>query len=64
LNCRVNVNCKFLVEADVICDKASLRAAVLRAGIKGALIVDGMSLHFCIKCSKDRKFTTGIDFLS
>jgi len=58
------VNCKFLVEADFICNKASVTAAMLRAGIKGALIVNGMRLHFCIKCSKGRKFTTCIDFLS
>jgi hypothetical protein len=43
LNCRVNVNRKFLVDADFICDKASVTAAVPRAGIKGALIVYGMS---------------------
>ena len=58
------MNCKFLLEADFICDKASVTAAVLRAGIKGALILNGMSLHFCIKSSKDRNFTTCIDFLS
>lgn len=58
------MNCKFLVEADFICDKASMTAAVLKAGIKGALVVYGMSLHFCIKGSIDRKFKTCIDFLS
>lgn len=58
------MNRKLLVDADFICDKASVTAAVPRAGIKGALIVYGMSLHFYIKASKDRKFTTCIDFLS
>jgi len=46
LNCRVNVNCIFLVEADFKCDKASVTAAVLRAGIKGALIVNGIGYIF------------------
>ena len=58
------MNCKFLVEVDFICDKASVTAAVFRAGIKGALIVYGLSLHFYIKCSQDRKLTTCIDLLS
>jgi hypothetical protein len=58
------VNCKFLVEADFVCDKASMTATVLRAEIKVALVVYGMSLHFCIKGSIDKKFITCIDFSS